>query len=218
MPTLSFPKLVAQLKHYHAIEDSNDPVSGYLTFNPEPNAPAKFGSFKKAFFGYTSHPVVGDRLYVCIKHCWYSGAPGSGQRMIYDNATQVSKLTSEMNCLRWASALMDLVYKFVEQNIEMIDPPQLIPDMRFVHAALCILDNRDTFMIEESIDDKFLKYIGNNSAVPFTFVNEDYNHRALFLAFCQHVQYIKTNGKAFIGDFQGTIIHLVEYPLILSLE
>jgi hypothetical protein len=204
MPVLSFAKLVAQTKHYHAIEDCNHAIPGEIVFNPAPTAPAKFGSFKKAFFGHTSHPVVGSWLYVCIKQCWYPGPIDTNQRLIYNNATQVAKVTSEMNCLRWGSGLMDVVYKFISQSIATLGSPSFeIPNMRFTNTALCILENRDTFMIKEAIDDKFVKYLGNNSAAPFAFFKEEYYHRAEFLAFAQHVQYSKTNGKAFIGDFQG---------------
>jgi hypothetical protein len=88
-------------------------------------------------------------------------------------------------------------------------PPFKIPHMRFVHAALGILANEthDTYMIEEVIDDategQFVKYIGNGSAKPLKHLTGDEAYRAQFLAFSQHVQYIKTKGLAFIADYQG---------------
>ena len=48
-----------------------------------------------------------------------------------------------------------------------------------------------------------MKYIGNGSVKPLDFLGETAGYRAKFLAFSQHVQYMKTKGLAFIGDFQG---------------
>jgi hypothetical protein len=65
----------------------------------------------------------------------------------------------------------------------------------------------DTYMVEEVIDEaldgKFVKYIGNSSAVPQVFMAKELNDRAEFLAFAQHVQYCQMGDMAFIGDFQG---------------
>lgn len=61
-------------------------------------------------------------------------------------------------------------------------------------------------MIEEVIDEAgngmFVKYIGNGSTNPFDLGNIA-AHQAEFLAFSQHVQYVKTKSLTFIGDFQG---------------
>ena len=199
---MSFSALVATPRNFNVIEHCEHPIAGKLTFNPNPNVPAKFGTFKKAFSGYVSHQVIGPRLYVCIKQCWYSPTATS-QHLIYDNATQASKLTSEMNCLRWSDALMDIVQKFMDRFIEARGPPPFpIPEVRFVRSALCVLENRDVYLIEEFIDGDFVKYIRNNSAVPFAFFDQDLSRCAQFLSFCQHVQYIKTEGSAFVGDFQ----------------
>ena len=59
--------------------------------------------------------------------------------------------------------------------------PLTIPDMRFVKSALAIAeDSHDTFLLEEVIDDAvngaFVKYIGNGSAKPYDFLEEDTIH------------------------------------------
>jgi hypothetical protein len=198
---------VAQATSFHAIDDCNGPITGHLIYDPR--APAKFGSFKKAIPAHTSHPVIGPRANVVIKQFYYH-CPTTQQIQTYDNANQVKKLSAELNCLRWGSSLMKEVYLFVSKYIALHHSPEFsIPQMRFVHAALAVLDNdaRDTFLVEESIDDStgaFVKYLGNASTKPLDSLTGGAIYRAKFLVFCQHVQYIKTKGTAFIGDFQGT--------------
>jgi hypothetical protein len=103
---------------------------------------------------------------------------------------------------------MELVYNFIG---EFGTTPFEIPKMRFVQSALVVAEGgHDTYMVEEVIDEavdgKFVKYIGNSSAVPNEFEHDELADRAAFLAFCQHVQYWKTQEMAFIGDFQGNVM------------
>jgi hypothetical protein len=169
-----------------------------------------YGGFKRALFGHTSHPLDNESHQICLKQCWYS-CKASGGRVIFDNHTQVTKLSAEINCLRWASALMGIVYDYIDQHIEKYGNPTFsVPRMKFVASALAMVDtNHETFMLEDRIEDTvdgaFVKYIGNGSAKPYIFSDADNTHRANFLAFCQHVQYLKTKGLTFIGDFQGTL-------------
>jgi hypothetical protein len=212
MSTKTFAELVAQARTFNAIADCENPMKADLIFNP--NSWPKHGGFKKATFGHTSGIRLGPSAQVCIKDCWYE-CKTSGARLSFDSPTQVAKLSLEMNCLRWASALMGLVYDFIaEQTRHLGNPPFEIPKMHFVNAALAVAEtsSHDTYMIEEVIDEvtdgEFVKYIGNSSAVPFTHFRLDVAQRADFLAFCQHVQYSKTKGLAFVGDFQGASYHL----------
>ena len=106
---------------------------------------------------------------------------------------------------------MTLVYEFISQLSETCGPPPFeIPKMCFVKAALAVAEkgNHDTYMVEEVIDEvingEFIKYIGNSSAIINDFEDEDLQDRAKFLAFCQHIQYNKTQEMAFIGDYQGS--------------
>lgn len=115
---------------------------------------------------------------------------------------------------------MGLVYDFINKHITMHgEPPFLIPKMHFMKNALAIADmTRDTYMLEELIDEvvqgAFMKYIGNGSRKPFEFIDDAAAYRAGFLVFCQHVQYLKTKGLAFIGDFQGESI-MSNYPYVV---
>ena len=176
-----------------------------------PNAAPKYGSFKWVLFGHLSHPVFAGSTSVCIKQCWYL-CKATGNKLLYDNHTQITKLTAEINCIWWASALMGIVYNFIKKSIASYSkPPFVIPNMCFVKNALIIADStREAYIVEEVIeegaDGMFVKYIGNGSVKPFDFLSGKAANCAQFLAFAQHVQYIKTKNLAFIGDFQGKFL------------
>ena len=206
----TFASLVATAKPFSAIADCEVPAKADLLFDP--GALLKYGGFKRATFGHTSGFTLNrsGSAHVCIKQCWYE-CKATGACLVYDNPTQVTKLSSEINCLRWASALMGLVYELIAEHVKSKgNPPFNIPTMRFVQTGLAVAegDHRNTYMIEEvineAVDGQFVKYIGNGSAIPYTFADRAAAHRSDFLAFCQHVQYSKTKGLAFVGDFQGT--------------
>jgi len=202
----TFVSLIDQARQFDAINDSEGSIAVTMIYNPK--ATPKYGSFKQALFGQLSHPVFAGSTSVCIKQCWYL-CKASGNQLLYDNHTQITKLSSEINCMRWASALMGIVYDFVEKSIAIYgEPPFAIPKMRFVKNALVIADStREAYMVEEVIDEgadgMFVKYIGNGSVKPFDFLSGEAANRAQFLSFAQHVQYMKTKNLAFIGDFQG---------------
>ena len=131
-------------------------------------------------------------------------------RVLYDKHTQLKKLTTELNCLRWASALMGLVYNFIKEHksSNAVSPSFVIPDMVFIKSALAISDiDQEVFLLEEVINDAvegpFIKYIGNGSVTPYNFLKGEERRLGEFLSFCQHVQYLKTKGLAIVGDFQG---------------
>ena len=80
--------------------------------------------------------------------------------------------------------------------------------MCFVKNALAIINmTHKMYMVEEVIDEAvdgvFMKYIRNGSVKLFEFIDEATAYQAEFLAFLQHVQYLKTKSLAFIGNFQG---------------
>jgi hypothetical protein len=208
---ITFGALISNPSAFNALTHGSAPLRAELIFNP--SGRATYGGFKRAAFGHSNVPIFGDSTHVCIKQCWYQ-CKASGDRLLYDNPTQVVKLSSEINCLRWASALMELVYDFIsEATASCGTPPFEIPRMRFVKSALAVAKNdiHDTYMIEEvidvSVDGKFVKYIGNSSAVINKFQDKSLQDKAEFLAFCQHVQYNKTQELAFIGDYQGNRMH-----------
>jgi hypothetical protein len=218
----SFDWLVSNPQTFDAISQCSQPTKMDLIFNPD--GPAKFGGFKKATFGHTSQVLLGDSPNVCIKQSWYS-CQASGLRLPYDNHTQVVKLSLEITCLQWASALMDLVYDFIAQHCATEgNPPFEIPQVSFVNTALAVTENSsaDTYLIEEVIEEveggEFVKYIGNSSARPCRLPKKSQQHRAQFFTFCQHVQFWKTKRLVFIGDFQGMsqLFSMKHHQLIIS--
>jgi hypothetical protein len=204
----NFSSLIIHARTFEAMKDCKGPTRLALIFNPQ--AAPKYGSFKRASFGHLGHSIFpgSNSTSVCIKQCWYL-CKASGVRLVYDNHTQVTKLSAEINCLRWAGALMGIVYDYIHKFTTVHGKPSFdIPEMRFVKSALAVVDTtHETYMVEEVIDEAvdgaFVKYIGNGSVKPLDFLSGTAGHLAQFLSFAQHVQYVKTKGLAFIGDFQG---------------
>ncbi|KAG1828238.1 hypothetical protein EV424DRAFT_1318562 [Suillus variegatus] len=145
------------------------------------------------------------------------------------------KLFREANVLYWAKALLGLVYDFIEHAVASTSEslPFNIPHVRIVEAGLAISffpggakpsvktgTTHVVFLLEEVIDcgdeDRdFTKFIHNMDPNPLL-DPEDYGYDfALFLAFTQHVQYVKTGGLAFISDYQGNTELLMD-PQIMT--
>lgn len=190
---ISFSDLISQSTQFDIMKDCNAPVQGSLIFSPDGRA--EYGGFKRATFGHTSPPIFSDDSgHVCIKQCWYL-CRTSQKKLLYDKASQASKLSSEINCLQWANALMELVYGFIaDDTTQFGKPPFDIPQMHYIKSALAVSESKthSVYMIEEVIElanGGFVKYIGNSLAVPNVFNNTDLDDRVLFLAFTQHLQY-----------------------------
>jgi Alpha-kinase family len=188
-----------------------------------PTGNHKKGGFKMAYFGKSSRPLFSDDRNICAKQSFYTKTKTVTRRdgrsvkiqqdiPYYDSIKQAQDLIMEVTCLNWAHALLEMVYIFIgdwkdkqsgkSKEIE-------VPELRFVKAGLAIEQvnegERHCFLLEEVIPERegFRKYLNNTSAVPRRFVGEDDNNRAEFLAFAQHVQYLKTKKGAYVADFQG---------------
>ncbi|EGO02476.1 hypothetical protein SERLA73DRAFT_47325, partial [Serpula lacrymans var. lacrymans S7.3] len=138
---------------FNAIVDSNPPIHLSLIFNP--NSHAVYGGFKQALSGHTNILIFGMSSQACIKQCWYQ-CKSTSSHIPYENGTQVSRLSAEINCLRWAEAFMHIVHNFIAEGLEShANPPFAIPQMHFVKLALTIIENNnhDTYMIEEFIEE-----------------------------------------------------------------
>ena len=117
----------------------------------------------------------------------------------------------ELKCFAWAQALVTLVYGFIQRETEKKPvgwkTSLPIPTVQFVYASLAIKQNGkdNVYMVEEKIPGEFEKVIHNGSAKPLIgrLHQEADVTIACFLAFTQHVQYLKTGKLAFIGDYQG---------------
>ena len=196
------------------------PGSLRLTLMYNSKAKPKYGAFKQTTFGYVDRPALWSSTSVAIKQSFYT-SPSTGTRILFDKHSQLKKLAAELNCLRWASALMGLVYSFIDEHKKANDNspfPFPIPEMVFVKSALAISEtDHEVFLLEEVIDSAvegpFIKYIGNGSVIPSNFLIGEQLHRGEFLSFCQHVQFLKTKGLAFVGDFQGECDHVPVKPI-----
>jgi hypothetical protein len=208
---VTFSELITQARAFDAIGDCSGSQAFTLMYNLR--AKPKYGAFKQAIFGYVDRPALWNSTSVAIKQCFYT-SPLTGTRVLYDKHSQLMKISTELNCLRWASALMGIVYKFIDEDKATNDlsPSFSIPEMFFVKSALAISEtDQEVFLLEEVINEEaegpFKKYIGNGSVKPYDFLEGEDRHRGEFLSFCQHVQFLKTKGLAFVGDFQGKHEH-----------
>jgi hypothetical protein len=202
----TFANLVTHARSFDAIGDCLGSLTLTLMYNAK--ADPKYGAFKQAIPGYLDRPALWASNAVMIKQCFYLSTTGT-RKVLFDKHSQLKKLSNELNCLRWASALMGLVYDHIDEHMKTHGPaPFSIPQISFVKSALAIAEaNQETFLLEEVINDAvnghFVKYIGNGSVKPYDHLKGDDIHTAKFLSFCQHVQFLKTKGLAFVGDFQG---------------
>lgn len=182
MAVMTYSGLVSQVCPFNTVKDCKRPVKLAVIYNH--NANPKYGGFKRALFGHLSLPIITGSISICIKKCWYL-CKASGGKLAYDNHTQITELSMEINCLHWASGLMGIIYNSVDKHIKMCGPPSfLILEMCFVKSALAIIDTtHEMYMIEEVIDEVvdgvFMKYIGNGSAKPFDFLSGDAAHQIL---------------------------------------
>ena len=118
----TFSHLINLVHPFDAIKDCEGSTATTLIYNP--NAVPKYGGFKRALFGHSSHPIISHSTSVCSKQCWYQ-CKASGAQLIYDSHTQITKISAEINFLHWASALMEIIYDFVNKHIKVHGNPLL---------------------------------------------------------------------------------------------
>ncbi|KAG2357177.1 hypothetical protein BDR07DRAFT_1298453 [Suillus spraguei] len=128
-------------------------------------------------------------------------------------ADEILKLFKEANILYWSNSLLELTYAFIDRSIvsSAEPPPFNIPHICFVDAGLALSYSQHGsscggYLVEEFIEggpDEFVKFIHNMDSNPLLDYDNYHYELALFFAFTQHVQYIKTSGLAFISDYQG---------------
>lgn len=204
----SFRKLVSAGSMAFDIVNDCDSGPTNCSLSYDSKAKPSFGAFKRVFLGRTSDLTLVGSIQICLKQCFYRN-PLTEKKHLYDSSLQTSKLVGELNCIRWANGLLDLVYDFVKSASRRHGLPTFpIPQMRFVKAALAISQDqhREVYMIEEAINETFTKYIGNGNSRPLLQENPELEEIGEFLAFAQHVQYEKSGRMAFVADFQGECI------------
>ncbi|KAG1737449.1 hypothetical protein EDB19DRAFT_1636975, partial [Suillus lakei] len=150
---------------------------------------------------------------------------------------KLPKLFREANVLYWAKALLGLIYNIIDCAVAGASEPLPfnIPHVHFVEASLALSYYQDSskpaskatsacagFLLKEVInggDEDFIKYIHNMDPNPLLNPDEFEYDFALFLAFTQHVQYVKTDGLVFISNYQGMCFALIYCaPAIMTSE
>ncbi|KAG1767515.1 hypothetical protein EDD22DRAFT_844472 [Suillus occidentalis] len=113
----------------------------------------------------------------------------------------------------WAKSLLNYTYDYIDHHISTspTPPPFEIPH----HSASSKPGDKSNtkagtvsavYLLEERIvfdnNQEFIKFIHNMDYVPS--LNEDqYGYDlAVFLVFTQHIQYVQTEGLAFVADYQ----------------
>lgn len=232
----SFDELLAALDWQSHFNFEN-PQDIRLILDMSPAGNHRKGAFKLAYFGKSSQPLFSGDINICAKQSFYrktktvtrkdGRAVEIRQDIPYDGIKQAQDLIMEVTCLKWAHALLNMVYAFIDEWMDLHPkgkfPELSIPQMRFVDAGLAIEQlkkpgEQRCFLVEEVIsttEGSFKKYLNNASAVPCHFVDEGDNERAEFLAFAQHVQYVKTKKRAYVADFQGQSPVLVDPHSVL---
>lgn len=174
------------------------------------------GGFKTAFPGKVGRQIFDSESQdVCLKQGF--STRDNGEKVLYAPITQLSFLGGELNILGWATTMMNIVYKFIAVREKDVGKPMFgVPAMRFVCAglAICQTETKEPYLVEEWIDGQFVKYIHNRSGHPRHFDDAEYDLRARFLSFCQHVQFLKTDKSAYVSDYQGCSIHYCAIKLI----
>lgn len=127
----------------------------------------------------------------------------------FRGSEEYGKLVKEVICLDWATILLDLTYKFIDEAaLEHGLPDGGIPKLRFTHIMLAEDTQKERhLLIEEWLGDgpDFVKYINNGHPVSCvgSTAPKEVHRRAEFLCFAQHVQYNETRGLVYTSDYQG---------------
>ncbi|KAG2054776.1 hypothetical protein BDR06DRAFT_883707 [Suillus hirtellus] len=140
------------------------------------------------------------------------------------------KLLNECNLLYWAKSLLDFTYEYIDHCINAAPtlPSFPIPCVCFGTSKQAPMADikagmfSAVYLLEEQVtsgtptnDQTFMKFIHNKDYGPSLDEDEYSYDLAIFLSFTQHIQYEKTEGLAFISDYQGSTKLLTD-PQILT--
>ncbi|KAG1864857.1 hypothetical protein F4604DRAFT_1928669 [Suillus subluteus] len=190
----------------------------------------------------TQHPVVVKRPFFRAPiQAVAATATASLKITRYSSADELKNVLKESKVMYWAKSLLDYTYNYIDHHISTssIPPPFDIPRVRFVDAGVALGYGQRTatastgskpgakpggtvsaiYLLEERImfgdNEEFTKFIHNMDCVPSLDADEYGYDLAVFLAFMQHIQYVQTEGLAFISDYQGSLTLLTD-PQILT--
>ncbi|CAK5283480.1 unnamed protein product [Mycena citricolor] len=152
----------------------------------------------------------------------------------FSPAVKLEQSICEGNLLLWATSLFDLTDTFVRHQLSKLgEPPSnlVIPDIRFVEGGVAQVHDtvtgtnvvrasslRRSFIIEELIPSRFVKFVHNRAAVPHLDPDHPSYHIALYLCFTQHVQYVYTGRSMFLSDYQGSESLLTDPQIMTTPE
>ncbi|KAG2120946.1 uncharacterized protein F5147DRAFT_563694, partial [Suillus discolor] len=154
------------------------------------------------------------------------------------------KPLNKSDVLYWAKSLLNFTYKYIDYCINAAPSPSSfqIPHVHFMEAGIALafshhsLNTQGTsnqapiadikagtfsavYLLEEPMmfdaNQTFTKFIHNKDCEPSLDDNEYGYDLAVFLAFTQYIQYAKTEGLAFVSDYQGST-ELLTDPQILT--
>ncbi|KAG2043748.1 hypothetical protein BDR03DRAFT_850993 [Suillus americanus] len=192
---------------------------GWLTLSPLPS---------NGLGVWTQQDVVVKRPF--HRNSSHDAAGSSTLKILcYALTDELKQLLKESNVLYWAKALLDFTYEYIDYCINAAStPPSFqIPRVCFVEAGIALAFSHHSsniqavYLLEERVtfdptgDETFTKFIHNKDCGPSLDEDEYGYDLAVFLAFTQHIQYAKTEGLAFISDYQGST-ELLTDPQILT--
>ncbi|KAG1860868.1 hypothetical protein F4604DRAFT_1930184 [Suillus subluteus] len=237
IPSCSMTDLLLDKNHSFSVETAEWSV-GELIIDTSAQGLIGVRGFKTAHTGWLmlmAPPKAGPGSVAWDKIVFATPTATTGPYKIarYSLIDELSKLFREANVLYWAKSLLKLTYGFIDHCIASSSepPPFLIPRVHFVEAGLALAyhqggskpgsktgSTHTVFLLEEFIDsdgEDFIKFIHNMDANPLVDYDEYGYDLAVFFAFTQHVQYVKTGKLAFISDYQGSTTLLTD-PQILT--
>ncbi|KAG1876491.1 hypothetical protein DFJ58DRAFT_865615 [Suillus subalutaceus] len=180
----------------------------------------------------TQHPVVVKRPFFRVPiQAVATTATASIKITRYSSADELKNVLKESNVMYWAKSLLDYTYDYIDHHISTSStpPPFEIPRVRFIDAGVALgygqrtatasagsrpgAKQADTtggtvsaiYLLEERISLVITRSLPNEYGYDL----------AVFLAFMQHIQYVQTEGLAFISDYQGSLTLLTD-PQILT--
>ncbi|EJD33869.1 hypothetical protein AURDEDRAFT_177063 [Auricularia subglabra TFB-10046 SS5] len=195
----------------------------------------EIGAFKAAFPGNLRGPArvidlvkfLGTDL--CVKKAINQTAKGKNFTLM-SNADALVMILKEVRNWQWASSLQLLVESFIArelgrmatEGLHMSGAPQ-IPTFSFVDMGIFVFDDQEkaggVVLLETKLDlNLWCKYIGNADTRVLRNLKGVERRDAEFLSFCQHVQWVKTDGQVFVADYQGADRILTDPQILTASE
>ncbi|KAI6038018.1 hypothetical protein EDC04DRAFT_2570367 [Pisolithus marmoratus] len=217
-------------KHAFVLDEKHS-FNGQLCFDTLSDSLLGVGGFKTAHIAHlllqpTAPTSLGSlpQHMIVLKQPYFRGESTTNRvYKCYVLVQELPILFQEANILYWAKSLLKMMYEYIDDAIHhATDLPTLdwiadIPCLHFVEAGLVLVyattpkgtsatstgSVTGAYLLEERINGKFTKFIHNIQYSSCLKPDNDGFCIVEFLIFTQHIQYIKTDGLAYISDYQG---------------